>query len=123
MLNDDDFNTLRALLVVLEGSTARSAVLVVTTAAEPHPRACGWTVRNGWLHPMDTADLQQAVIPSPGSPPYSARSTPPRSCPSPTPTKRAPVPDTPMATAKADRQRASSRISRSLCAKASGCPA
>ncbi|MFC9083923.1 hypothetical protein ACFTY7_44590 [Streptomyces sp. NPDC057062] len=51
---------------MLEGSTVRSAVMVATTAAEPRPRACGWTVRSGWLHPMDTAELRQAVIPRPG---------------------------------------------------------
>ncbi|MGW0094894.1 hypothetical protein ACWDWS_38835 [Streptomyces sp. NPDC003328] len=69
VLDEDDFDKLRTLLVfVLEGSTVRSAVLVATTAAEPRPRACGWTVRSGWLHPMDTADLRQAVIPCPGVP-------------------------------------------------------
>ncbi|WP_455362331.1 hypothetical protein [Streptomyces sp. SYSU K21746] len=65
VLDEDDFCALRALLVfALEGSTVRHAVLVATTAA-PNPRACGWTVRNGWLHPMDTAELQQTVIPCP----------------------------------------------------------
>ncbi|POX47697.1 hypothetical protein C3489_28845 [Streptomyces sp. Ru71] len=69
VLDEDDFCALRTLLVfALEGSTVRSAVLVATTAAEPHPRACGWTVRNRWLHPMDTAELQQAVIPCPDVP-------------------------------------------------------
>ncbi|MGW5062817.1 hypothetical protein ACWEQ2_36865 [Streptomyces sp. NPDC004096] len=42
VLDEDDFDKLRTLLVfVLEGSTVRNAVLVATTAAEPHPRACG----------------------------------------------------------------------------------
>ncbi|MET8954343.1 hypothetical protein ACWEO4_44965 [Streptomyces sp. NPDC004393] len=69
VLDEDDYCTLRTLLVfALEGTTVRSAVLVATTAAEPNPRACGWTVQNGWLHPMDTAELQQAVIPCPGVP-------------------------------------------------------
>ncbi|MGW2939626.1 hypothetical protein ACWDA7_50000 [Streptomyces sp. NPDC001156] len=69
VLDEDDFDALRALLVfTLEGSTVRHAVLVATTAAEPNPRACGWTVRSGWLHPMDTAALQQAVIPCPDVP-------------------------------------------------------
>ncbi|WP_405576093.1 hypothetical protein [Streptomyces sp. NBC_01092] len=64
VLDEDEFCALRALLVfALEGSTMRSAVLVATTAAEPNPRACGWTVHDGWLHPMDAADLQLAVIP------------------------------------------------------------
>lgn len=67
VLDEDDYAALRTLLVfALEGSTVRGAVLVATTAAEPHRRACGWTVGNGWLHPMDTAELQQAVIPCPG---------------------------------------------------------
>ncbi|MFF0033936.1 hypothetical protein ACFYS7_38535 [Streptomyces avermitilis] len=66
VLDEDDFDALRTLLVfALEGSTVRHAVLVATTAAEPNPRACGWTVRKGWLHPMDPAELQQAVIPCP----------------------------------------------------------
>ncbi|MGV9567827.1 MULTISPECIES: hypothetical protein [unclassified Streptomyces] len=69
VLDEDDYCAVRALLVfALEGSTVTSAVLVATTAAEPNPRACGWTVRNGWLHPMDTAEFQQAVIPCPGVP-------------------------------------------------------
>ncbi|MEH0572733.1 hypothetical protein [Streptomyces scabiei] len=66
VLDEDEFCALRMLLVfALEGSTMRSAVLVATTAAEPNPRACGWTIRGGWLHPMDTAALQAAVIPCP----------------------------------------------------------
>ncbi|GAB2768119.1 hypothetical protein [Streptomyces bullii] len=69
VVDEDDYCALCTLLVfALEGSTVRSAVLVATTATEPHPRACGWAVRNGWLHPMDTAELQQAVIPCPGVP-------------------------------------------------------
>ena len=69
VLDEDDYGALRTLLVfALEGSTVRSAVLVATTAAEPRPRACAWTVRGGWLHPMDTADLQQALTPCPGGP-------------------------------------------------------
>ncbi|MFF1378679.1 hypothetical protein [Streptomyces sp. NPDC058308] len=67
VLDVDEFCVLHALLVfALEGTTIRSAVLVATTAAEPNPRACGWTIRRGWLHPMDTADLQHAVTPCPG---------------------------------------------------------
>ncbi|TLS45804.1 hypothetical protein FE633_13700 [Streptomyces montanus] len=66
VLDEDEFCALRALLVfALEGSTVRSAVLVATTAAEPNPRACGWTVHDGWLHSMNTAELQAAVIPCP----------------------------------------------------------
>jgi hypothetical protein len=66
VLDEDEFCALRMLLVfALEGSTIRSAVLIATTAAEPNPRACGWSVRDGWLHPMDTDDIQAAVIPCP----------------------------------------------------------
>lgn len=66
VLDEDEFCALRMLLVfALEGSTIRSAVLIATTAAEPYPRACGWSVRDGWLHPMDPDDLQAAVIPCP----------------------------------------------------------
>ncbi|MBT1098173.1 hypothetical protein [Streptomyces sp. Tu102] len=69
LLDEDEFCALRMLLVfALEGSTMRTAVLVATTAAEPSPRTYGWAVRDGWLHPMDTADLQAAVIPCPGAP-------------------------------------------------------
>ncbi|WP_409240506.1 hypothetical protein [Streptomyces sp. PA5.6] len=64
VLDEDEFCAFRMLLVfALEGSTVRSAILVATTAAEPSPRACGWSVRHGWLHPVDTAQLQKAVIP------------------------------------------------------------
>ncbi|MGV9893961.1 hypothetical protein [Streptomyces tendae] len=76
-LDEDEFYALRALLVfALECSTMRSAVLVATTAAGPSPRACGWSIRDGWLHPMDTAALQEAVIPSPAPLASGARSTP-----------------------------------------------
>ncbi|WP_406723380.1 hypothetical protein WJ438_00025 [Streptomyces sp. GD-15H] len=69
VLDEDDFAALCTLVTfALEGSTVRRAVLVATTAAEPNPRACGWTVRGGWLHPMDTAELQLAVRPYPGFP-------------------------------------------------------
>ncbi|MFF7452221.1 MULTISPECIES: hypothetical protein [unclassified Streptomyces] len=66
VLDEDEFCALRMLLVfALEGSTMRSAVLIATTAAQPNPRACGWSVRDGWLHPMDMDDLQAAVMPCP----------------------------------------------------------
>ncbi|MEU6375544.1 hypothetical protein [Streptomyces sp. NPDC046909] len=66
VLDEDEFCAFRMLLVfALEGSTMRSAVLIATTAAEPNPRACGWSVHNGWLHPLDADDLQTAVIPCP----------------------------------------------------------
>ncbi|MFJ5779331.1 hypothetical protein [Streptomyces sp. NPDC093094] len=61
------FDALFALLVfALEGST-RGTVLIATSAAAPRPRACGWTLRDRWLHPMDTAELRQAVTPCPGN--------------------------------------------------------
>lgn len=53
------------LTFALEYSTIRRAVLVATTAEEPFPRACGWTVRDGRLHPMDRRELQEAVMPHP----------------------------------------------------------
>jgi len=53
------------LTFALEYSTVRHAVLVATTADEPFPRACGWSVRDGWLHPLDTNELQEAVMPCP----------------------------------------------------------
>lgn len=66
VLDEDEFCAFRMLLVfALEGSTMRSAVLIATTAADPNPRACGWSVRDGWLHPMDTDGLQATVIPCP----------------------------------------------------------
>jgi hypothetical protein len=65
--DDDEFQALCTLLTfALEGSTVRRAVLVATTVAEPQPRACGWTVRHGWLPPMDTASMRRAVTPCPG---------------------------------------------------------
>lgn len=69
VLGDDEFQALCTLLTfALEGSTVRRAVLVASTAAEPTPRACAWTVRDGWLRPMDTAELELAVRPCPGLP-------------------------------------------------------
>ncbi|MDN3029441.1 hypothetical protein [Streptomyces sp. S.PB5] len=66
VLDEEEFCAFRMLLVfALEASTMRSAVLIATTAADPNPRACGWVVRDGWLHPMDTDDVQAAVIPCP----------------------------------------------------------
>lgn len=69
VLDEDAYDEVAMLLVfALEGSTVTGAVLIATTAAEPRPRACGWTVRAGWLYPMDTAELHAAVTPCPGSP-------------------------------------------------------
>ncbi|MER5430303.1 hypothetical protein [Streptomyces sp. NPDC002588] len=53
------------LTFALEYSTNRRAVLVATTAGEPFPRTCGWTVRDGRLNPMDRRELQEAVMPHP----------------------------------------------------------
>ncbi|MDT0392934.1 hypothetical protein [Streptomyces dubilierae] len=67
VVDDAEFYALSALLVfALEGSTVRRAVLIATTAAEQRPRACGWSVREGWLHPMNTDDVRRAVTPCPG---------------------------------------------------------
>lgn len=69
VLDETEFGTLYTLITIaLEGSTVRRAVLVASTAAEPTPRACAWTVRDGWLRPMDTAELELAVRPCPGLP-------------------------------------------------------
>ncbi|MEU1450048.1 hypothetical protein [Streptomyces mirabilis] len=68
VLNEDAYAALAMLLVfALEGGTVTGAALMATTAAEPRPRAYCWTVRDGWLHPMDTADVRAAVTPCPGS--------------------------------------------------------
>ncbi|WP_314223687.1 hypothetical protein [Streptomyces zaehneri] len=48
------------LTFALENSTVRDAVLVATTA-DAGIRTCGWEVRAGWLHPMDTAELHKAA--------------------------------------------------------------
>ncbi|MEW1568473.1 hypothetical protein AB0454_36530 [Streptomyces sp. NPDC093509] len=67
ILGADDFYTLAVLLVfALEGSTVTGATLIATTGAEPRPRTCGWSVRDGWLHPMTTTDVEVALIPCPG---------------------------------------------------------
>jgi hypothetical protein len=69
VLDETEFGTLCTLITfALEGSTVRRAVLVASTAAEPTPRACAWTVRDGWLRPMDAAELELAVRPCPGFP-------------------------------------------------------
>ncbi|WP_415940217.1 hypothetical protein [Streptomyces sp. 039-1] len=65
ILGEDDYYTLAMLLTfALEGSTVISATLIATVAAEPHPRTCGWTIRDGWLHPMSTTDVLVALSPS-----------------------------------------------------------
>ncbi|MFE1840753.1 hypothetical protein [Streptomyces sviceus] len=48
------------LTFALENSTIRDAVLVATTA-DAGIRVCGWEVCDGWLHPMNTAELQKTV--------------------------------------------------------------
>ncbi|MFF4542237.1 hypothetical protein [Streptomyces aureus] len=69
ILGSDDFYTLAVLLAfALEGSTVTGATLITTTAAEPRPRTCGWTIRSGWLHPMDPATVEVALIPCPDIP-------------------------------------------------------
>ncbi|MFD8737414.1 hypothetical protein ACFV06_21175 [Streptomyces sp. NPDC059618] len=69
ILGSDDFYTLAVLLVfALEGSTVTGATLIATTGAGPRPRTCGWTVRAGWLHPMDPATVEVALIPCPDIP-------------------------------------------------------
>ncbi|MFJ5779722.1 hypothetical protein [Streptomyces sp. NPDC093094] len=65
ILDQHALDALFALLVfALEGCT-RHTVLVATSAAAPQPRACGWTIRDRWLHPMNTTALTQALIPCP----------------------------------------------------------
>lgn len=58
---------LALLTFALDYRAVRHAVLVATTTADPFPRACGWTIRTGWLVPMQTRELQAAVMPCPGS--------------------------------------------------------
>ncbi|MDQ0605732.1 hypothetical protein QF037_010165 [Streptomyces canus] len=48
------------LTFALENSTVHDAVLVATTT-DAGIRTCGWEVRAGRLHPMDTAELHQTV--------------------------------------------------------------
>ncbi|MER6691128.1 hypothetical protein [Streptomyces minutiscleroticus] len=61
---EDEFVKLRMLLVyALEGSTARSAVLIATTLSDLVPRVRGWSARDGWLHPMDPAELERSQAP------------------------------------------------------------
>ncbi|MFI1401159.1 hypothetical protein [Streptomyces sp. NPDC020681] len=68
---DADPDEVHMLLVALtfgiEGSCVNSAVLVITTQTEAQPRACGWTIQDGWLHPMAVAELRKATTPCPGS--------------------------------------------------------
>ncbi|MCX5336880.1 hypothetical protein [Streptomyces sp. NBC_00140] len=59
---------LALLTFALEYSTVRRAVLVATTAEEPAARACGWTVRAGWLHPMEARDLHNTTLSRPDVP-------------------------------------------------------
>ncbi|MGW0916669.1 hypothetical protein ACWD1Z_33855 [Streptomyces sp. NPDC002784] len=48
------------LTFALENSTIRDAFLLATTA-DAGIRVCGWEARDGWLQPMDTAELQKTL--------------------------------------------------------------
>lgn len=72
---------------------------------------------------MDTVGLPHAVSPCHGVPAAEHEVYTAPVLPLPATDKEHPVPNTPVITAQGHRQRASSRTSRSLCAKASGCPA
>ncbi|MFI7012623.1 hypothetical protein [Streptomyces sp. NPDC050145] len=68
VLSEEEFFHLRVLLTfAIEGSTVRNAVLVSTTGAEPLPRACAWTVSDGWPRPMDADVLGAMATPCAGS--------------------------------------------------------
>ncbi|WP_338704381.1 hypothetical protein V2W30_41395 (plasmid) [Streptomyces sp. Q6] len=78
-----DFTALQvALTVALEGSTVRGAVLIAHSeragAAGRHLVACGWRLRDGWLHGLDIADLAVSVRPCRGgdAPPTVVRPAP-----------------------------------------------
>ncbi|WP_406436449.1 hypothetical protein OHB14_62370 [Streptomyces sp. NBC_01613] len=71
--SDEEYLRFLAVLTfALEYSAVRHAVLVATTADEPSPRACGWIVRAGWLHPVAASELQAAATRSPGIAVYAA---------------------------------------------------
>lgn len=53
------------LTFALENSTIADAVLIATTTANANPRACGWDIHDGWLHPINPADLHQTLTPHP----------------------------------------------------------
>ncbi|MGW6954171.1 hypothetical protein [Streptomyces sp. PAN_FS17] len=57
---DEYMRFFTVLTFALEQSTVHDATLIAATSAD-RPRACGWEVRQGWLHPIDPADLQSAV--------------------------------------------------------------
>ncbi|MET7693832.1 hypothetical protein ABZT06_38695 [Streptomyces sp. NPDC005483] len=49
------------LTFALESSTVCDGILVAMTS-DAGLRVCGWEVRDGWLHPMDTFELNQAAM-------------------------------------------------------------
>ncbi|MFC8350825.1 hypothetical protein [Streptomyces sp. NPDC057280] len=53
------------LTFALENSTVADAVLIATIATNTGQRACGWDIRDGWLHPINPADLREALSPLP----------------------------------------------------------
>ncbi|MEU7967321.1 hypothetical protein AB0D09_28240 [Streptomyces sp. NPDC049097] len=57
---------LALLTFALEYTAVHHAVLVATTTDEPCGHACGWTVRAGWLYPIQARALQEAITPCPG---------------------------------------------------------
>ncbi|MGP4014105.1 hypothetical protein [Streptomyces sp. 4N124] len=58
--SDEEFVQFFMLLTFALDNSVRDAALVATTA-DAGLRACGWDVRAGWLHPMDTHELHEAV--------------------------------------------------------------
>ncbi|WP_328349045.1 hypothetical protein OG800_49245 [Streptomyces sp. NBC_00445] len=58
--SDEEFVQFFMLLTFALDNSVRDAVLVATTA-DAGLRACGWDVRAGWLHPMDTHEFHVAV--------------------------------------------------------------
>lgn len=74
VLDEDDFDALRTLLVfALEGSTVRHAALVATTDAERNPRACGWTVPERVAAPHGPGRAPAGRHPVPRRPRRTAR--------------------------------------------------
>ncbi|MER6677770.1 hypothetical protein [Streptomyces sp. NPDC000983] len=62
------------LTFTLETSTIHDAVLIATTDAGTTLHTRGWDVHKGWLHPMNTTELQDAVTyqPADNTTPYNS---------------------------------------------------
>ncbi|GAA3592620.1 hypothetical protein [Streptomyces osmaniensis] len=57
---DEYMRFFTVLTFALEPSAVHDVTLIAATRAD-RPCVCGWEIREGWLHPIDAADVRSAV--------------------------------------------------------------